>query len=163
MTSTYSLEELSDRMEIDQMYARYIHVGDAGDIGELDKIFMPETILDYSSAGYDSQTWAAARVSDLFKGNFFSYMFHFSGCVLLDFNEDRTEAYAKSKMINPSGFRDKETGEVKLFQVHGGYDDVLVNTESGWRFKERVWVHNWASGGFKSYAGMMEMLEDKPE
>jgi hypothetical protein len=53
-------------------------------------------------------------------------------------------------------------GEIRLFQVQGGYSDTLVKTDGGWRIKERKWNHAWIAGSFRFVDGMAAML-GKPE
>jgi len=46
-----SLQDMSDRLEIQDLLARYCEVIDAQDFDVLDDIFTPDAIVDYTSAG----------------------------------------------------------------------------------------------------------------
>ena len=52
MEPVYSLAELADRVAINDLYARYVHAIDDKDYDELDRIFLPETVFDWTSFGH---------------------------------------------------------------------------------------------------------------
>ena len=160
MAMPYTLEEMADRMAIYDLYARYVHANDDGDMDALDKIYMPDTTFDWTETGFIKTDWASMKAKSGLK-EVFAYMYHLCGNIRIDFNEDRSIAYVKSKTINPSGRRD-ENGDAHLFQVQGGYSDTLINTEDGWRIKDRYWNHAWISGGMNFVKSMPAMME-KPE
>ena len=122
---------------------------------------MPDTVFDLTSAGAIRGKWP--EVKELYRGQkdvYVNYM-HMYGNLRIDFSADRCSARVKSKVINPMGIPDA-TGKVRLFQVHGGYDDVFVKTEDGWRIKERTWLHGWISGDypFDKPPGKLRHTED---
>lgn len=47
----YTLEEVSDRLEIHELFARYVHATDDKDPKPLESIFLPTTTLDWSASG----------------------------------------------------------------------------------------------------------------
>jgi hypothetical protein len=145
--SYYSVEEMADRMAINDLITRYVHALDDREYDVLDSVFMPETVFDLTSAGAIRGTWP--EVKELYKSQkdvYVNYL-HVYGNVRIDFEPGRTLAKVKSKVINPIGVPD-ENGNVRLFQVQGGYDDIFVKTENGWRIKERTWLHGWISGDY---------------
>lgn len=154
---TLSIEEISARLEIDDLYARYIHAVDDKEFAPLEKIFLAETIFDWSSAGGQRTTWQEAKTGDFLTGELFQYVFHLCGNLRIDFEPNLESAVVKSKTIHPTGLRTPE-GESLLFQVHGAYTDKLLKTSQGWRITERVWQDFWVAGRFEKYSGIPEML-----
>jgi hypothetical protein len=47
----YSPDEVADRLEIEQVIARYVHALDARDYDILDDVFLPDTRFDLTEAG----------------------------------------------------------------------------------------------------------------
>ena len=159
MEPLYSLEELANRVAINDLYARYVHAVDAADMNTLDQqVFLPETTFDWTDVGYIKYDWITAKSDGLMSGEMFQFVFHLCGNIRIDFNEDQTKAYVKSKTIHPTGTKDKE-GNAKLFQVQGTYTDVLIRTNEGWRITERVWKGAWIAGGLTYVESMAAMLE----
>jgi ketosteroid isomerase-like protein len=48
---TLSLQEISDRLEIQELIARYSYALDSRDFDALDDLFTPDAILDYRATG----------------------------------------------------------------------------------------------------------------
>lgn len=46
-----SLQEISDRLEIQDLLSRYSYAIDDGDWDALDDVFMPDAVIDYSETG----------------------------------------------------------------------------------------------------------------
>lgn len=44
------LEELADRLEIIELYGRYVHAADAKRADLLDEVFLPDCVIDYTDA-----------------------------------------------------------------------------------------------------------------
>lgn len=156
---TLSLEEISARLEIDDLYARYIHAVDDKEFEPLDRIFLPETVFDWSASGGQRTTWEEAKHCDFLTGELFQFVFHLCGNLRMDFAPDLSSAVVKSKTIPPTGLRTPE-GEAMLFQVHGAYTDQLKNTPDGWRITERVWQDFWVAGQVQEYEGIPGMLAE---
>lgn len=68
MESLYSLEEISDRLAIYDLYTRYVHYVDAFDHDELDRIFGFDTVMDWTDGGYRSMIWKEAKADGLMTG-----------------------------------------------------------------------------------------------
>ena len=160
MAWPYSPQEVMDRLGIYDMYARYAHALDAQDFDTLDRdVFLPETVFDWAEAGGERLAWPEAREGDLLRARTFPLIFHFSGVYQIDFEEPGDRARVKTKMLHPSGLYGPD-GTPQMFQVQGGYDDVLVRTQAGWRIIERVWRHFWVVGGLEYVGdGMTGMAE----
>lgn len=136
----YSLEEIADRMEIQDLISYYVHAIDAGRYDDLDKVFLPDTMFDLSSAGAIRGPWT--EVKEYYKSQrpVFEHYFHVYANPLIRFDSARESATVRSQVLNPIGIRD-ESGKLRLFQLDGSYEDVFVKTEQGWRIKSRKWIH----------------------
>ncbi|KAJ4189988.1 hypothetical protein NW767_011486 [Fusarium falciforme] len=153
---TLSIEEISDRLEIQDIYTRYVHAAD--DRESLDNIFLPDTTFDWTSAGGGVMTYKEAKEGPVFTGKLLPWAFHIYTNVRIDFLEGRQKAVVKVKAVNPSGLEDKQ-GEPMMFQTHGTYTDQLEKTVDGWRITDRIWHEFSVVGPFKKIDGIPGMLE----
>lgn len=153
-----SIEEISDRLEIYDLYDRYAHAADDNDSDALDYIFLPHSTFDWSSTGGGKMTFAEARVGPVFTGKLFPWAFHATSNVRIRFLEGRTAAETKVKTINPSGLEGKN-GEPLMFQTQGTYTDRLEKTPQGWKILARVWDEAWIVGPMKKVDGIPNMLQ----
>jgi hypothetical protein len=154
---TYSLEEMADRMAINDLITYYVHAIDAGNYDDLDNVFLPDTIFDLTSAGAIKGPWT--EVKEYYRANrvVYEHYFHMYGNLLITFDADRASARVKSKVLNPIGIRD-DKGKLRIFQVDGSYDDIFVKMPAGWRIKERIWIHGDVMGDypFENSIGSMQ-------
>ncbi|WAO87440.1 SnoaL-like domain-containing protein [Fusarium falciforme] len=153
---TLSIEEISDRLEIQDIYTRYVHAAD--DRESLDNIFLPDTTFDWTSAGGGVMTYKEAKEGPVFTGKLLPWAFHIYTNVRIDVLEGRQKAVVKVKAVNPSGLEDKQ-GEPMMFQTHGTYTDQLEKTVDGWRITDRIWHEFSVVGPFKKIDGIPGMLE----
>lgn len=143
---TYSMEEVADRMAIQDIIVRYVHALDDQQFDELDRVFLPECMFDLTSAGAMKAPWTEVKA-------FFAKLhatctrdMHFFGMSKIIFRDQTREvADVRSKVINPMGAMD-DGGKELFFQIHGTYDDVFVKTDAGWRIRQRTWNMGWISG-----------------
>lgn len=148
----FSSEEIADRLAIYDLYDRYAHAIDAADAETLERdVFTPDIVIDWTEAEGMRASWEEAKV-ELFHENPFPTMFHQSGNHRIDFEPDGTRAHVKTKMLHPTVAPDAD-GNPVMFQVHGGYDDVLVKAAHGWRIQSRVWRMAWIVGPLPSVSG----------
>ena len=130
-----SIEEISDRIEIDDLLTRYTVAIDTKDWKLLDQCFTPDAHLDYTSAGGvkgsypEVRAWLEKALAP------FPMTVHFisNTTVELDGDAARTRTY----VLNPMGFPNPD-GTLHLFTVGAYYNDQLVRTEDGWRIAERI-------------------------
>lgn len=140
------LTELSDRLEIQDVYARYVHAVDKADYETLaERVFTSDAKFDYSQANGPVFTWPELRAADMFGGNGYENIFHISSNLVIDFDESGNRATCFSKTFNPWA-KINEDGQATTFQVHGTYYDVVEKTKRGWRIAGRRWVEDWVSG-----------------
>jgi hypothetical protein len=96
-----SIEEISDRLEITDLYARYVHAADDRDAAALDRIFLPHTTFDWSSTGGGKMTYLEARDGPAFRGDLFPWSFHVCTNIRIDLVGDGKSARVKSKTLCP--------------------------------------------------------------
>jgi 3-phenylpropionate/cinnamic acid dioxygenase small subunit len=130
-----SLQELSDRIEIQDLLTRYTRAIDSQDFELLDTCFTPDAFVDYTSSGGiegpypEVRTWLAKALAP------FSAMMHFVGNTTLELDGD--EARSRTYVINPMALPG-ENGSRHAFTVCAHYVDKLVRTPDGWRIAERI-------------------------
>jgi hypothetical protein len=141
-----SMQEMSDRIEIGDLIARYAHAIDDRDYDALDRIFTPDATIDYTELGGEKGTLAETkRYLAEAMGGFGSYQ-HMSATTRLDLDGDR--AKARTILFNPMMM--KHEGEDRMFFIGLWYRDDLVRTEAGWRIahrrEEKCWSFNAPEG-----------------
>ena len=135
MTAPLSLQEMSDRIEIQDLLTRYALAIDTKDWTLLDTCFVADAHLDYTSTGGkkgpypEIRKWLADALSR------FAVTMHFIGNTSVRVEGDR--ARARTYLWNPMGFG-KTEGSLDWFAVCANYVDELVRTDHGWRIRERV-------------------------
>lgn len=138
------LSEIGARLEIQDVYARYVHAVDRADYETLDaRVFASDATFDYSQANGPVVTWSELKAIDMFGGNGYPHIFHITSNLVIDFDESGTSAACMSKTFNP--WARVVDGKASTFQVHGTYYDVVRHTEHGWRIASRRWVEDWAA------------------
>jgi ketosteroid isomerase-like protein len=142
-----SIEELSDRAEIDQLLARYCHALDQRDWDMLRQVSTPDAIHDDTVAGgfrggieekieFLEKALAKVLISQ-----------HIVSTTLLELDGDTASARSvcQCPMVVDLG-----RGKTQVFFQGLWYHDVLVRTPAGWRIAERVerdyYVHNLPEG-----------------
>ncbi len=132
---TLSQQEISDRIEIDDLLVRYATAIDTKDWSLLDSCFTPDAQLDYTSAGGiagvypEVRQWLEKALAP------FPMTVHALSNATVALEGD--EARARTFVLNPRGFP-KPDGSLHLFTVGAYYNDRLVRTEAGWRIRERI-------------------------
>jgi 3-phenylpropionate/cinnamic acid dioxygenase small subunit len=129
-----SIGEISDRLEIQDLFTRYCYAIDDRDWDALDDMFTPDARIDYTATGgaagslAEMKAWLGTALAP------FAMSQHMVSHPLLAIDGDR----ATSRMIlyNPMGMDDGQ-GNVSTFFVGVWYHDTLVRTDGGWRIDER--------------------------
>lgn len=133
---TMSLQEISDRLEIQDLIARYSYALDRRDYDALDDLFTADAVLDYTATGAirGSLREMKAFVAEAF--TMFDATQHLTTQTSIEFSEDRDTAHAKSACHNPMVFGGDN--KPKMMVVGLWYVDTLVRTPEGWRFQDRT-------------------------
>lgn len=132
---TKSLQELSDRLEIQDLQAAYSHAIDTRDFDALDRVFTRDAFIDYTafggSAGGLEETKAfLRRALGMFGG--FQHMVATSQ-VKLSGNRAAAKTICWNPMVLKGG-----TGEPRVFFCGLWYHDEYLRTLDGWRITKRV-------------------------
>ena len=138
-----SLQEISDRLEIQDLFARYCFAIDERDWDALDGVFTPDARIDYSETGGAAGTLAQIKAWLPMALERFPMFQHMVATTKLDLDGD--EARARTILFNPMVHRNT-AGEEQVFFIGLWYRDRLVRTPDGWRIAERHedmgWSHN---------------------
>ena len=132
-----SIEELSDRRQIDDLLIRYTVAIDTKDWNLLDTVYTPDAKIDYTSSGGikgaypEIRQWLEKVIS------LFSVTMHLIGNTVVEFEDGGDAARARTYVINPMGFTNPDDS-LHLFTVGAYYVDRLVRTPEGWRIAERT-------------------------
>jgi SnoaL-like domain len=128
-----SLQEISDRLEIQQLLVAYSTAIDRRRFDDLDNVFTEDAYIDYRAMGGidgrypDVKKWLSEVLP-----NFPSYA-HMLGN--FDVRVDGDTASSRTMCFNPM-VMGAETGQVYFCGLW--YDDDFVRTPDGWRMSRRV-------------------------
>ncbi|NGY04798.1 nuclear transport factor 2 family protein [Solimonas terrae] len=133
-----SAQQISDRLELEQLVVAYAYAIDERAFERLDHIFTPDAHIDYRAAGGiaggypEIRKWLPEALA-IFPG----YM-HFNGNFAFEIEGD--EARGKVACINPMVLpkADGTPGEGETMFFGLWYLDRYRRTAAGWRIVERV-------------------------
>lgn len=139
------VEEIADRLSIADLLARYTRAIDTGHWDDLDTVFTPEAVIDYTATGGirgDRATVKAwlAEVLASFPGRH-----HQLGQLTVTFDADgsgATAVAAFSDVLAPSRTT-ISAATSGLIKGGGWYRHRLVRTPEGWRSRELVEEQAW--------------------
>ena len=136
------LQQISDRLEIEDVITRYTRAVDTQDWDGLDSVFTPDARIDYTESGGVEGSFAEAKawLAETLPAFFEKYM-HTVGQVAIEYDGPdaaRVVAYFDNQMQMRAG-----EGATKLVEVGGMYHHSMVRTPDGWRSRalheELVW------------------------
>ena len=133
---TLSLQEISDRLEIDDLLTRYATGVDRKDWDLWETCFTSDAFIDYSAFGGTSggvkevRAWLEKTMA----------MFPTSQHMVInrELVIDGDAATCRAGFYNPMTLPEGEGGGTLLWFDGGYYCDDLVRTDEGWRIKKRV-------------------------
>jgi hypothetical protein len=128
-----SLEEISDRLEIQQLLIDYSTAIDKRRFDDLDRVFTPDAYIDYTAMGGiegrfpEVKAWLADVLPN------FPVYAHMLGN--FDVRIDGDTASSRTICFNPMVLG----GDQKQILFCGlWYDDEFIRTAEGWRMRRRV-------------------------
>ncbi len=124
-------QEMSDRFEIQDLIARYSQLLDLKAWDELDACFTEDCVLDYTATGAIKGSWPEHKSYDIEMLTPFKGTQHHMGLPIIKIDGDT--ATSRTICFNPMVLNEK-----KVFYVGLWYNDQLVRTADGWRFRERI-------------------------
>lgn len=138
-----TLQQVSDRIEINDLLIRYTTAIDQKDYGLLDSCFTPDAHLDYTSAGGVAGDYPKVRAWLEKALAPFPMTVHYVTNSVVELEGDT--ARARTAVLNPMGFRESD-GSLHTFTVGAYYNDQLLRTPEGWRIRERVEESKYMDG-----------------
>jgi hypothetical protein len=129
-----SIEEISDRLEIQDLFVRYTYAIDGRDWDALDQVFTPDATIDYSAMGGSVGDVAATKKFLGEAMGMFPSFQHMTSSSTITIDGDTAEA--KTICHNPMILDENDDPTLMLCGLW--YVDKLVRTADGWRIKERV-------------------------
>lgn len=141
------LQEMSDRLEIQDLFARYSFAIDDRDYDALDAVFTADATIDYSEAGGAKGSLAEIkRWLPLAMARFPRFQ-HLAATTQLTLDGDR--ARSRTILFNPMVHVDAQ-GTEQVFFIGLWYRDELVRTAEGWRiaarYEEMAYAYNPPAG-----------------
>jgi len=128
-----AMQEMSDRLEIQDLLASYCEAIDSRDWEALDDIFTSDAIIDYTAAGgargdlSETKTYLERALKQ------FSGMQHMLGLPVIKIIGDK--AISRTIAFNPMTV--EKDGQPHTFFVGIWYCDELTRTKDGWRIAHR--------------------------
>lgn len=129
-----SLEEISDRIQINDLLIRYTVAIDTKDWALLDTCFTPDAVCDYRASGgiegpyTEVREWLSRALAP------FAMTQHLIGNTTVTIEGD--SAKCRTMVYNPMGLPNGKGG-LNIFTVGAYYNDRLRCTNEGWRIAER--------------------------
>ncbi len=137
-----SLQEISDRLEIQDLFARYSYAIDRRNWDELDQVFTPDARIDYSETGGAAGSFAQIKAWLPTALKRFPVYQHMVATTKIELVGDH--ATSRTILFNPMVY--EADGKRDVFFVGLWYRDQLVRTPGGWRIAERyeemAYTHN---------------------
>jgi len=141
-----SQQEISDRLELMDLLARYSHAVDTRSWDSFDELFTDDAIIDYTAFGgprgtvTETKQYLASVMPD------FPASQHLVANPMLSIDGDtatgRTMCFNPMAVARPEG----ESGDPRVFFCGLWYLDRFVRTGDRWRIAERSeeksWIHN---------------------
>jgi len=131
----FSVQELSDRLEINDLLVRYTQAIDQKDWNLLDTCFTQDADVDYTSAGGIAGRYPEVRKWLEMALAPFQTTVHYVANSRVELDGDR--ARSRTAVHNPMVFQNPD-GSPHQFNVGAYYVDELVRTPEGWRICKRT-------------------------
>ena len=131
---TMSMQEISDRLEIQDLMVRYSYAIDSRNWDALDDVFTPDAHIDYSVFGGSVGDLPSTKAFLAAAMPMFGTLQHMVSGTTIAIDGDTAET--KTQCHNPMTMGDADDPDLMVCGLW--YVDKLVRTDDGWRIKERV-------------------------
>lgn len=130
-----TLLEISDRLEIQDLLARYSDAIDRHDLDALDTLFTSDAVVDYTEFG--GPRGDLARIKEFLREvlPIHAGHYHLVGSGVIELEGDR--ARVRSICHNPMLLGGSEDADPRIYFCGLWYRDTMVRTDAGWRISER--------------------------
>jgi 3-phenylpropionate/cinnamic acid dioxygenase small subunit len=134
-----NLQQLQDKIEIQELLARYARGLDTKDWELWRSVFVPDAVLDYSSAGIPAGK--RDEIGALFEQAFATIPWaqHIITNVEVDFDADGDRAKVRAYFFNPMQL----PGMDEQSACGGTYEHDMVRTADGWKSEKVVENNMW--------------------
>lgn len=131
---SYSAAELTDRVAIADLIARYSVLVDNAQWDAVTALFTPDASIDFSAFG--APAMSPPQLRDFLAASLptFRRTQHLMGLPLIDLDGDA--ATARTPCLNPMVL-DSPDGSTSAWLIGLWYDDTFHRSDSGWRFAAR--------------------------
>ncbi|MBP8235891.1 MAG: nuclear transport factor 2 family protein [Rhizorhabdus sp.] len=143
-----SLQEMSDRLEIQDLITRYAYAIDEQDWDALDRVFTADAVIDYTDLGGAKGSLSETKAYLAQAMPTFPAFQHLSTTTRIDIDGD--SAKTRTILFNPMVMNHE--GEERVFFIGLWYNDELVRTADGWRIRHRREQKCWS---FNAPAGLL--------
>ncbi|MEM9704782.1 MAG: nuclear transport factor 2 family protein [Pseudomonadota bacterium] len=137
-----TLQEISDRLEIQDLITSYCYAIDNQDFDALDDVFTEDAHIDYTATGGSKGSLPEIKVYLAQALKIFPGMQHFASNTILKLEKDT--ASGETMLFNPMVA--ERDGEQVVFFIGARYIDRFERTEKGWRISNRAeslsYTHN---------------------
>lgn len=143
----YTLQELSDKLELQELAYEYSEAIDQKQFDRLDEVFIPDAHIDYTALGGPEGNYAEIKKFLSETLPMFDDYYHMVTNQTIKIDGDT--ATGRVMCFNPMGLPvpDKQP-QIMFLGLY--YLDKYVRTDKGWRIAERVeersWSHNTPEG-----------------
>ena len=138
------LQSLNDRIEIEELLARYSRALDYRQWDDLEAIFTPEGAFDAGGLGHPHGPAAIRAMIEGTIGGLDATQ-HLVGKSIIEFAADGDSAEVRTYLISQH-VRESTPGPVKHYFLGGEYYDRVVRTPDGWRIAYRRLDRMWKQG-----------------
>ena len=143
------LQQLNDRVEIEELLVRYSRAIDTRDFDALEALFTADATFDGGGLGCPT---GAAEIRAMIEGTLtgLDATQHLVGKSIIELDGDSAEVrtYLISQHI-----RESAPGPMKHYFLGGEYADTVVRTPEGWRIAYRRLDRLWKQGDRAVIAG----------
>ena len=138
---TLSLQEISDRFEINDLLNAYCEAVDTVNIDEFDNIFSHDAVIDYSAFGFPKVSYEDTKkfLQDALPQVPGKQHMIANSVIRIDGNT----ATGKTLCFNPMTVPE-EDGSYTMTHFGLWYIDKFIRTENGWRICERSELKSYA-------------------
>lgn len=142
----YNLEEISAKLEIQDLIYRYAQIIDAQEFDKLDEVFTADAHIDYSAMGgskgnfEETVKFLKESMPGLFPN---SQHLNANMQIELASQTNITSATGRIMCYNPMEMLVDGGPETKIMMCGLWYLDEYVSSDEGWKFKSRVEEKSW--------------------
>jgi 3-phenylpropionate/cinnamic acid dioxygenase small subunit len=128
--------QATDIIEIHQLLGLYGHVVDAQDWDRFDELFTHDAVLDYTGVRAPRILRGVDEIRGYFRGANHPSAHHVTNIVVVEVDD---EVRVHSKFLAPY----TRASHTPPRWQGGDYQDVVVSTPQGWRFRQRCCTSRW--------------------